>query len=294
MDLYRKVRLACRDGMSERAAARHFGVSRQSVRKMLQFSVPPGYRRTAPVRRPKLDEFTGLIEQWLGDDSRNGYRKQRHTAKRIFERLRDEHGFTGGYGRRRQETVIDNGRKRVRRGIARHNPQDWTVLLRDHHDGYITWDQFERNQELLSENTTKVRGAVRNGAELLTGLLRCGHCDNRIQARDSGKAIVYRCLGLKDRERANCISFRYHGHGVLAPLDAVDDNGRLLSSLVGGEVAVEPERDPLRSGGPSRLHDVGLAAGGLDVHAKACQVPVPEHGILLADGERIDSALGDT
>ena len=47
MELYRKVRLACRDGMSERAAARHFGVSRQSVRKMLQFSVPLGYRRTA-------------------------------------------------------------------------------------------------------------------------------------------------------------------------------------------------------------------------------------------------------
>ena len=73
MELYRKVRLACRDGMSERAAARHFGVSRQSVRKMLQFSVPPGYRRTAPVRRPKLDEFTALIEQWLEDDRRHGY-----------------------------------------------------------------------------------------------------------------------------------------------------------------------------------------------------------------------------
>ena len=66
MELYRKVRLACRDGMSERAAARHFGVSRQSVRKMLEFSVPPGYRRTAPVRRPKLDEFTGLTSSGLG------------------------------------------------------------------------------------------------------------------------------------------------------------------------------------------------------------------------------------
>ena len=75
MELYRKVRLACRDGMSERAAARHFGVSRQSVRKMLQFSVPPGYRRSAPVRRPKLDEFTALIEQWLEDDRRHGYRQ---------------------------------------------------------------------------------------------------------------------------------------------------------------------------------------------------------------------------
>ena len=97
MELYRKVRLACRDGMSERAAARHFGVSRESVRKMLEFSVPPGYRRTAPVRRPKLDGFTGLIDEWLRRDRKEDHRKQRHTAKRIFERLRDEHGFTGGY-----------------------------------------------------------------------------------------------------------------------------------------------------------------------------------------------------
>ena len=54
MELYRKVRLACRDRMSERAAARHFGVSRQSVRKMLQFSVPPGSDRDG-----QLDLFEG-------------------------------------------------------------------------------------------------------------------------------------------------------------------------------------------------------------------------------------------
>ena len=52
MELYSKVRLACREGMSERAAAKHFGISRESVRKMLRFSVPPGFRRrmsAAPV-----------------------------------------------------------------------------------------------------------------------------------------------------------------------------------------------------------------------------------------------------
>ena len=82
--------------MSERAAAGHFGISRASVKKMMMFSVPPGYQRTARIKRPKLDGFTGFIDQWLQDDlSRN--RKQRHTAKRIFERLRDEHGFRGGY-----------------------------------------------------------------------------------------------------------------------------------------------------------------------------------------------------
>ena len=96
MDLYLKVRLARRGGMSERAAAVHFEVSRASVQKMMSFSVPPGYQRTAEIKRPKLDGFTGFIDEWLqGDLSRN--RKQRHTAKRIFERLRDEHQFQGGY-----------------------------------------------------------------------------------------------------------------------------------------------------------------------------------------------------
>jgi hypothetical protein len=57
VELYRKVRIACRDGMSGRAAALHFGISRESVRKMLSFSVPPGYRRKAEIRRPKGDHI---------------------------------------------------------------------------------------------------------------------------------------------------------------------------------------------------------------------------------------------
>jgi len=110
------------------------------------------------------------------------------------------------YGRRRQETVIENGRKRVREGIMQHDPRDWKVLLRDHHEGYITWQQFCRNQELIAENMTTVRGAVRNGPELLTGLLRCGHCDRRIQVRGNGGAIRYCCPG-SIRDRQSCIMF---------------------------------------------------------------------------------------
>ena len=87
MEMYRKVRLACAEGMSQRQAARHFNISRDSVRKMLAFSVPPGYRRTAPVKRPKLDGFMEIIDGWLEAD-RDVHRKQRHTAKRVFERLR--------------------------------------------------------------------------------------------------------------------------------------------------------------------------------------------------------------
>jgi len=106
--------------MSRREAAKQFGISRESVKKMLSFSVPPGYRRSAPVRRPKLDGFTEIIEQWLRDDL--GQRtKQRHTAKRVFERLRDEHGFTGGY-----TIVKDYVREHRRRGremfVPLHHP----------------------------------------------------------------------------------------------------------------------------------------------------------------------------
>lgn len=97
MDLYRRVRLAChQQGMSSREAARQFGISRETVAKMLKFSAPPGYRRTAATRRPKLDGFTHIIDGYIEDDKLVP-RKQRHTAKRIFDRLRNEYEFTGGY-----------------------------------------------------------------------------------------------------------------------------------------------------------------------------------------------------
>jgi len=96
VELYRKIRLACRhEGMSQREAARVFGVDRQTVAKILVHSVPPGYRRSAPPKRPKLDPFTGIIDAILAEDLTRP-KKQRHSAKRIFERLRDEHGFDGG------------------------------------------------------------------------------------------------------------------------------------------------------------------------------------------------------
>ena len=63
---------------------------------MLRYAIPPGYRRQQPARRPKLDAWVGIIDQILEQDKERP-RKQRHTAKRVFERLRDEHGFTGGY-----------------------------------------------------------------------------------------------------------------------------------------------------------------------------------------------------
>jgi transposase len=97
VELYARVRRAVLvEGMSRRAAAREFGLARKTVRKMLEYSVPPGYQRQEPVRRPKLGPLQGVIDAILEDDKQRT-RKQRHTAKRIFERLRAEHGYTGGY-----------------------------------------------------------------------------------------------------------------------------------------------------------------------------------------------------
>ena len=96
VELYARVRHAVMiDGLSQREAAWRFGIDPRTVRKMLSYSVPPGYVRTRLPVRPKLDPFIGLIDRILEEDKERP-KKQRHTSKRIYERLRDEHGFTGG------------------------------------------------------------------------------------------------------------------------------------------------------------------------------------------------------
>ena len=97
MELYARVRRAVQvEGLSEREAAREFGIARETVRKMLRYSIPPGYRRQQPVRRPKLEAWIGIIDQILKEDQVRPV-KQRHSAQRIWQRLRDEYGFGGCY-----------------------------------------------------------------------------------------------------------------------------------------------------------------------------------------------------
>jgi transposase len=84
------------EGHSRREAARVFGLNRETVAKMCRFSLPPGYTRKEPAAKPKLGPLLPVIDAILEADQTAPV-KQRHTAKRIFERLRDEHGFAGGY-----------------------------------------------------------------------------------------------------------------------------------------------------------------------------------------------------
>jgi transposase len=84
------------EGRSRREAASVFGLSRDTISKMCLFSAPPGYVRTKPPGKPKLGPLIPVIDAILAADV-TAPPKQRHTAQRIFERLRAEHGFTGGY-----------------------------------------------------------------------------------------------------------------------------------------------------------------------------------------------------
>ncbi len=124
--------------------------------------------------------------------------------------------YAGAYafGRTGSRTYLENGRKRVVRGFRRER-DEWEVLIRDHHDGYITWAEYERNQKAIAENANRhgaaVRGSVRKGEALLAGLLRCGHCGRNLHVGYSGtqsNVVRYQCQGGHvNHGTERCISF---------------------------------------------------------------------------------------
>jgi transposase len=82
------------DGQSKRSVCREFNIHWDTLQKILVHAGPPGYRHMAPRPRPKIDAFLPVIHQIL-DDDKKAPKKQRHTAKRVFERIRDEYGYEG-------------------------------------------------------------------------------------------------------------------------------------------------------------------------------------------------------
>jgi DNA invertase Pin-like site-specific DNA recombinase len=121
--------------------------------------------------------------------------------------------YAGAYafGRTTSRVRVENGRKHIRRGV--HRPMaEWDVLIKDHHEPYISWEEFERNQRVIADNATgkgsaTVKGAVRCGELLLPGLLRCGHCGRKLHVSYSGKLGRYNCYGAcANHGTARCIS----------------------------------------------------------------------------------------
>ena len=102
------------------------------------------------------------------------------------------------YGKSQKQTAIIDGRPRKTCGHGKPL-ETWDVMLKDHHEGYIDWAEYERNQKQLAANAYgKVGGAKsgRGGRALLAGLLCCGRCGRRLSVIYSGRAPgqpVYRC-----------------------------------------------------------------------------------------------------
>lgn len=173
----------------------------------------------------KFAEFQSVrqVHIWLRDEgielpvkSREGEARGvvwRLPAYNVVHNVLTNPIYTGAYvfGRTTSKVSVERGRKQIRRGV--HRPMaEWDVLIKDHHAGYITWEEFERNQGVIANNATgkgsaAVKGAVRRGELLLPGLLRCGHCGRKLHASYSGKLGRYNCYGARmNHGTTRCIS----------------------------------------------------------------------------------------
>jgi hypothetical protein len=123
--------------------------------------------------------------------------------------------YAGAYafGKTQSRTAIVDSR--ARKTAGHHKPRsEWAVLIRDHHPGYISWEQYERNQALIAANTNmKSRmepKAGRGGRALLTGILRCRRCGRMLHV--SYTAPVEDHPGRSDRAMVSGRTIRY-SHG---------------------------------------------------------------------------------
>jgi DNA invertase Pin-like site-specific DNA recombinase len=124
--------------------------------------------------------------------------------------------YAGAYafGRRGTTVALAEGRKRMIRTIRR-KADSWEVLIKDHHQGYISWEEFARNQDIISDNANGKsylgRGSIRRGEALLPGLCRCGRCGRKLTVHYGSRGAHtqrYACRGaFTERAEMSCISF---------------------------------------------------------------------------------------
>lgn len=252
LEIYHRVRRAVlRDGMSERAAAAAFGVDRGTISKMLMFSEPPGYRLTSRRPRSRMDEHADFVDQILITD-RDVPKKQRHTIKRIFERLRDERGFEGGY-----TTVRDHVRPR-----RQHLKEAFVPLT--HPAGHAQAD--------FGEATVVLGGAERKIRFFVMSLPQSDAVFVKTYHAETAEAF---CDGHVE-------AFAFFG-GV--PLSILYDNTKLAVAQILGDGTRKRSRmfEALQShylfedrfGRPGRGNDKGKVEGMVGFARRTFMVPIP-------------------
>ncbi len=217
LSLLRQRGLAARDSKARRGE--------------LRFALPPGYcwtelgqieidpdERVADAVRLVLRKFGELgsarqVMLWLQDAGLKLPAMRRNTQvckidwrpaayHTVLQILRHPiYAGTYVFGRTADRTRVVDGRARKTTGHSKPRAA-WNVLLRDHHPEYISWEQFEANQQLISENAhmqkRTERKSARGGRALLTGLVRCGRCGRTMRVfygSRSGHAHRYQCRG---------------------------------------------------------------------------------------------------
>jgi DNA invertase Pin-like site-specific DNA recombinase len=170
------------------------------------------------------------------------------------------YGGAYAYGKTEQTIQYDQGEPHTSR---RRKPRDrWLALIPDVHEGYVSWDEFERIQQAMAENHRGWghTGAVANGPALLTGLLRCRRCGQKLTVWYTGNAhnvLRYAChRGALDNGEPRCISF----------------GGLLVDAAMAKEVlrVVQPaavDAAVIASEGAARQQDEVLAAWKRDLEA---------------------------
>lgn len=112
------------------------------------------------------------------------------------------------YGKTEHLVRYDGGKPRY---LCRRKPREqWLALIPGAHEGYVSWEEFERIASVIRENTQGA-GAVKNGPALLTGLLRCSRCGRKLTVRYTGSGhdvLRYSCFrGWLDNGEPRCIAF---------------------------------------------------------------------------------------
>ena len=208
MELYGRVRRAVLvEGRSQRAVAREFGIARKTIQKMLRYSVPPGYQRQQAVKRPKLGPWLGVIDAILEEDKARPA-KQRHTATRIFERLKAEHGFSGCYTIVKDYIHAAELRLREMFVPLTHTPGEAQA---DFGEALVVVDGVERKAHFLAMDLPHSDDWFRGGVSSrddgsfsgrpcasLRVLRRCAHAHSLRQHEDCGGADTGRRRAAED------------------------------------------------------------------------------------------------
>jgi len=137
------------------------------------------------------------------------------TGNRVRQMLKNP-TYAGvlAYGKTSAKTMVDGGRIRRATSRRRKEQEEWSVFIPDNHPGYISWDEYLRNQRTLESNLAKrgasTPGAPKRGPALLAGLLRCGRCGRRLFVAYGGRGGCvprYACCGGRTgRGSAHCQS----------------------------------------------------------------------------------------